>query len=61
MPVISIDIAELSKDKKTELVKGFTETASQVTGIPEEAFVVFVREYSKDNIGIGGKLMSDLR
>ena len=38
MPVITFEAATLNKDQKRELVKGFTEVASRVTGLPEAGF-----------------------
>ena len=60
MPVITIDIGALSKDKKADLVRELTAKASEVTKIPEEKFIVLINEMERDNIGVGGKLLSEL-
>lgn len=54
MPVIQIDVGKISKEQKTELIKAFTEKASSILNIPEQAFVVLIRENPEDNVGIGG-------
>ena len=59
MPVISLDIMELDKGQKEQLVKEFTEIASRVTGIPADLFYVFINESKKENIGVGGVLLSN--
>ncbi|MEX2721868.1 MAG: 4-oxalocrotonate tautomerase DmpI [Candidatus Wukongarchaeota archaeon] len=59
MPVVSYEGGKLDKDKKEELVKGFTEVAARVTGIPKEAFYVYIKEYPNDSIGVGGLLLPD--
>lgn len=59
MPVITLDIMELDKSQKEELVKEFTEIASKVTGIPADLFYVFINESKKENIGVGGTLLSE--
>lgn len=59
MPVITLDIMELEKSQKEQLVKEFTETASRVTGIPADLFYVFINESKKENIGVGGTLLSE--
>ncbi len=59
MPVITLEISSLEKEKKRELIKGFTKTASQITGIPERAFIVTIHENPGDNIGVGGELLSE--
>lgn len=59
MPVITFEAGKLTKQQKQELVRDFTETASRVTGIPKEGFYVFLKENERDNIGVGGVLLSD--
>lgn len=59
MPVITFEAATLNKDQKRELVKGFTEVASRVTGLPEAGFYVFLKENRLENVGVGGQLISD--
>lgn len=59
MPVITLEAAILTKEQKQQLVKEFTETAARITGLSEEAFYVFLKENPIDNIGVGGKLISD--
>ncbi|MFU0825242.1 4-oxalocrotonate tautomerase DmpI [Clostridium sp.] len=59
MPVITLDGPKMDKEKKAKLVKAFTKSASEVLGIPEQAFVTIIRENEMDNIGVGGKLLSD--
>jgi len=59
VPVITLETAKLSKEQKSQLVKEFTESASKITGIPKQAFNVILKENELDNIGVGGKLLSD--
>jgi 4-oxalocrotonate tautomerase len=59
MPVITIDIAAIPKEKKAQLVKNLTRDASEITGIPADKFVVLINELDRDNIGVGGELLSD--
>jgi 4-oxalocrotonate tautomerase len=59
MPVITIDIAAIPREKKAQLVKNLTHGASEITGIPEDKFVVLINEFDRDNIGVGGELLSD--
>jgi 4-oxalocrotonate tautomerase len=41
------------------MIKSFTETASKLTGIRKEAFVVYLRESTPENVGVGGELLED--
>lgn len=59
MPVITMEAATLTKDQKQQLVQELTESAARITGVPKEAFIVLVKENPMDNIGVGGKLLSD--
>lgn len=61
MPVITIDLGTIdNKEKKAQLVQALTEAASSVTQIPADKFIVFIKEMERENIGVGGKLLSDL-
>jgi len=61
MPVITVDIGTLdSAEKKGALVKTLTAAASAATQIPEEKFIVLINEFERDNIGVGGKLLSEI-
>lgn len=60
MPVITLDIGITSLEKKAALVKELTAKASDITQIPEDKFVVLINELERDNIGIGGKLLSEI-
>ncbi len=59
MPFIQFDGPELTKEKKAELVEKLTQASKEVLGIPEQAFQILIRENSMDNIGAGGKLLSE--
>ncbi|HEX9080436.1 MAG TPA: 4-oxalocrotonate tautomerase DmpI [Desulfuromonadaceae bacterium] len=60
MPVITIDIGTITKEKKAALAKELTARASEITGIPGEKFIVLIRELERENIGVGGTLLSEL-
>jgi len=59
VPTIFFYGPELEKEKKKELVKSFTAKASELTGIDESAFVVYLLSTSPENVGVGGKLLED--
>lgn len=59
MPVITLEAAKLSKDQKQQLAREFTASAAKIMNMPEEAFCVFLKENSLDNVGVGGRLLSD--
>lgn len=59
MPVITLETASLNTEQKKMLVSEFTESAARITGIPKEAFYVFLKENTTDNVGVGGKLLSE--
>ena len=61
MPFIQFDGGQMTKEKKVELVAKLTQASKEVLGIPEQAFQVLIRENSMDNIGSGGKLLSDMQ
>ena len=59
MPTIFFYGPKLEKEKKRDMIKSFTETASRLTGIDKSAFVVYLRELSPENVGVGGELLED--
>ncbi len=60
MPVITLDTAALTREKKEQLVQSLTREASEITGIPREKFIVLINELDRDNIGVGGQLLSKI-
>lgn len=61
LPIISLEIAKLSKEQKNELINEFTETASRITKLPKQSFVVLIKELPDENIGIGGESLEKIK
>lgn len=59
MPTIFFYGPKLHKEKSREMIKDFTETASRLTNIEKSAFVVYLRESTPENVGVGGELLED--
>jgi 4-oxalocrotonate tautomerase len=59
VPTIFFYGPKLEKEKKKDVIKSFTETASRLTGIDKSAFVVYLRESSPENVEVGGELLED--
>ena len=55
MPVINMEVGNLSLEQKKELITKFTEVAVEITGIPKQFFVVTIRELPDENLGVGGE------
>lgn len=61
MPLIVFETGgEMTPEKKKELVQRLTKDSAEVTGIPEEAFVIYIHEVGHDNVGVGGKLLTEI-
>lgn len=58
MPFIQVEAGKISKEQKEELIQGLTQQASKTLGIPEEAFIVLIKENEMDNWGRGGQMLS---
>ncbi len=52
MPTIFFYGPKLDKEKKKEMIKSFTDTASWLT---------CVRESNPENVGVGGELLEDMQ
>ncbi|KZX16213.1 4-oxalocrotonate tautomerase DmpI [Methanobrevibacter filiformis] len=61
MPVIIVESNEIDVDKKREYVKKLTEITAETYNLQESTVTVLIREIKPDNIGVGGKLLSDLK
>ena len=59
MPVITVEAGKLNKEQQSQVVKELTGTASKVMNVPEQAFIVLLKENNQDNIGFGGQLLSE--
>ena len=59
MPVITIDGPALSAEKKEKLAKEITKLTSDITNIPEDAFVILFNEYPYESMAQGGILISE--
>lgn len=58
MPFIKLEAGKIDKEQKEKLIREFTRVASETLGIPEDAFVVLIKENDMDNWGTGGKVLS---
>lgn len=61
MPVISMEVAKISKEQKKDLVKRFTEIASEITRIDKQYIIVVIREWPDENIGIDGQTVEEIK
>lgn len=59
MPAIIVEGSTLNKDQKRELVSSLTKTASNIMNVSEQSIQVYLQEHDKDNIGVGGVLVSE--
>lgn len=58
MPVITIEAGKLDGEKKSKLISEVTSKASEIMNVPEQAFIVFIKENEIENIGVGGSQLS---
>ncbi len=61
MPYISIESGRLTAQQKKELIERLTKTASEITHIPEQFFMVTIKEVPDENFGIGGKSIDEVK
>jgi 4-oxalocrotonate tautomerase len=60
MPNIIVEAGMLTKEKKNELIRRFTKTASEIMEIPEASFSVLIKENPIENWGVGGKPLEEV-
>lgn len=61
MPVINMEVGNISLEQKKELITKFTEVAVEITGIPKQSFVVTIRELPDENLGVGGETVAEIK
>ncbi|MCT4613756.1 MAG: tautomerase family protein [Marinifilaceae bacterium] len=61
MPSINYQGTKLTKEQKQELIKRFTEVASEITKTPEQFFSIVIQEFDEDSLGSGGKTVSQIK
>lgn len=60
MPIITIDGPEnVSKETKKEIIENISKIVADIYGFPIESIVLSFREIPSDNVGVGGKQLSE--
>ena len=58
MPYLNLKIAgSITKTQKAKLVEAFTQTISTVLNKPEQATLITIEEFPRENWGRGGQLL----
>jgi 4-oxalocrotonate tautomerase family enzyme len=58
MPVITVEGAPLRFEQKKLLIESLTKIASVIMDVSEKNYIVLIKENDKDNIGLGGSVLS---
>ena len=61
MPYITVESGALTDEQKEELIKRLTEVSSEIMKVPQEFFVITIKEVSDKNFGIGGKTIDKVK
>lgn len=61
MPYITIESGALTSEQKQLLIERLTATASEITHIPSQFFMVSIKELPDENIGIGGESIDQIK
>ena len=60
MPLITVEASKaLSKETKKELIKNASQVVADEFGLPVKAITMIICENTPDNIGVGGKPVSE--
>ena len=60
MPIVKVEAGKLNREQKKQLVDELTGSVSRILKTPEAFVNVVLKENDPDNIGVGGKLLSEL-
>ncbi|MDE6112164.1 MAG: tautomerase family protein [Bacteroidales bacterium] len=61
MPYISFESGQLTAEQKKQLIERLTQTAAEITRIPEQFFTVTIKELPDENFGIGGRSIDEIK
>lgn len=61
MPYITVESGALSDEQKEELIRRLTEISSEIMSVPQEFFMITIKEVSDKNFGIGGKTIDKVK
>lgn len=61
MPYITIESGALTSEQKKLLIERLTATASEITHILSQFFMVSIKELPDENIGIGGESIDRIK
>ncbi len=59
MPHIIVYSPRLPREKKVTCVAALTKAFEESTGLDADLLTIHIEEHSYDNIGVGGKLLTD--
>ena len=61
MPYITVESGNLSNAQIEELIKRLTEVSSEIMKVPQEFFVITIKEVHDKNFGIGWKTIDKVK
>lgn len=61
MPYITVEGGSMTAEQKEMLIKRLTEVSSEIMNIPQEFFMMTIKELPDGNIGIGGKTIDRVK
>jgi 4-oxalocrotonate tautomerase len=61
MPLITFEATDLTAQMKHDLIQKLTKISSEITGIPESAFYISIREMPVENVAVGGKTVREIK
>jgi len=59
MPVVTIEGGKLDVEKKRALCCEITDALEAAYGHPKSAYVILIRENTRENVAVGGELLCD--
>lgn len=59
MPVVTIEGPNIDKKTKKELIEKVSKNVADTYNLPIQAIIVNIHENNLDNVGVGGKQLSE--
>ena len=60
MPALTIEGPKATKEAKKEIIEKVSKDVAEAYGLPVQSIVITIHECEQDNVGVGGKQLSEI-
>jgi 4-oxalocrotonate tautomerase len=61
MPMVNITMGPCVKEIKEKIISNVTKTIAEITGIPDDKFMIAISELPHENLGLGRQTIAQIK